>query len=184
MKIIPTPINGLVIASQDSTQDERGSFARFFCRNELSELMGDKQILQINHSITTKVGAIRGLHYQLQPRAEMKFVRCLFGAVWDVAVDLRTDSPTRYKWHAQTLKAQDGLMMVIPEGFAHGFQALENNSSLLYLHTEYFSKSDEAGLMFNDPMLSINWPLAVTDLSLRDRSHPFIHEQNNGMFGT
>jgi dTDP-4-dehydrorhamnose 3,5-epimerase len=114
--------------------DERGFFTRLFCHNELGELIGARQIVQINQSSTRTVGAVRGLHYQHGPSAEMKLVRCIKGKVWDVAVDLRAGSPTFLYWHAEELSAENAHMMVIPEGFAHGFQVLEEDSELLYLH--------------------------------------------------
>ncbi len=174
MNIRQTPIAGLVVAESEPREDERGSFARLYCQDELREIVGSRQVVQINQSRTRKVGAVRGLHYQHSPHAEMKLVRCLRGKVWDVAVDLRAGSATFLEWHAEELSAGDSRMIVIPEGFAHGFQVLEEDSELLYLHTAPYVPSAEGGIRPTDPRLSIRWPAPVQDLSDRDRSHPLL----------
>ena len=177
----PTPISGLMIGSSQVRSDTRGSFARFFCAGALEGLLGTRRILQINHSYTVKEGVIRGLHFQYPPHAEMKLVRCLKGRVWDVAVDLRHNSPTFLQWHAEELTPTNTCMMIIPEGFAHGFQVLEAESELLYLHTAFYTPEAEGGLRYNDPLLGIVWPLPVTDTSLRDTSHPLIDSNFKGV---
>ncbi len=111
---------------------------------------------------------MRGVHFQKAPHAEMKLVRCLKGKVWDVAVDLREGSPTQYQWHAEILSGENYKMMVIPEGFAHGFQTIEPDSELLYLHTEYYHPESEGGLHPLSERLGISWPLDITQLSERD----------------
>ncbi len=161
--------------------DNRGQFARLFCCKELSSLMGSRKILQINHSCTVAIGAVRGMHFQHAPHAEMKLVRCLKGKVWDVAVDLRPQSPSYKRWHAQELSPQNAHMMVIPEGFAHGFQVLEAGSELLYLHTAFYKPESEGGLRHDDPELGIAWPLPVTDISARDSSHAHIDTSFRGI---
>jgi dTDP-4-dehydrorhamnose 3,5-epimerase len=172
MKILPTPINGLFVVETTPFQDPRGAFARFFCERELASVIGTRRIVQINHSRTHAVGAVRGLHFQRPPHAEMKLIRCLKGKVWDVAVDLRAGSPTFLQWHAQELSPENTRMMVIPEGCAHGFQVLEQDSELLYLHTAFYAPEAEGGTLHNDSRLNISWPLPATDLSERDRRHP------------
>jgi len=174
MIIHPTPIADLVMAESKAFKDERGAFARLFCEQELSSVIGRRKIVQINHSCTEAVGAVRGLHFQHAPNAEMKLVRCLKGKVWDVAVDLRPQSPSYKRWHAQELSEQNAHMMVIPEGFAHGFQVLEAGSELLYLHTAFYKPETEGGVRHDDPALGITWPLPVTDISARDSSHAYI----------
>jgi dTDP-4-dehydrorhamnose 3,5-epimerase len=174
MKIHPAPIANLVIAESQAFRDERGAFARLFCEQELSSVLGGRKIVQINHSCTEAVGAVRGLHFQHAPHAEMKLVRCLKGKVWDVAVDLRPQSCSYKCWYARELSPHNANMMVIPEGFAHGFQVLEAGSELLYLHTAFYKPESEEGLRHDDPVLGIAWPLPVTDLSKRDSSHAFI----------
>jgi dTDP-4-dehydrorhamnose 3,5-epimerase len=171
MIIHQTPITGLVMADTKVFNDERGSFARLFCEQELSSIIGHRKIVQINHSCTEALGAVRGMHFQLAPHAEMKLVRCLKGKVWDVAVDLRPHSPSYKRWYAKELSPQNAHMMVIPEGFAHGFQVLESFSELLYLHTAFYKPEAEGGLRHDDPELGIAWPLPVTDISERDSRH-------------
>jgi dTDP-4-dehydrorhamnose 3,5-epimerase len=181
MKIRPTPINGLMVVETTPYIDARGAFARLYCERELAEVIGHRRIVQINHSRTAQVGATRGLHYQHPPHAEMKLIRCLKGRVWDVAIDLRANSPTFLEWHAEELTPANTRMMVIPEGFAHGFQVLKPDSELLYLHTAFYTPGAEGGLRHNDPRLCINWPQLVTDLSLRDANHPSIGQDFQGM---
>ena len=181
MKIHQTAISGLVVIESEPKNDARGFFTRLYCQEELQELVGRRQIVQINQSSTRTVGATRGLHYQHRPHAEMKFVRCLNGKVWDVAIDLRAGSPTLLKWHAEELSAENARMMVIPEGFAHGFQVLEEDSELLYLHTAHYATSAEGGVRPTDPRLSIRWPLPVRDLSDRDRNHPLLASDFTGL---
>jgi dTDP-4-dehydrorhamnose 3,5-epimerase len=181
MIINPTPMADLMVAESKSFKDERGAFARLFCEQELSSVIGQRKILQINHSRTAAVGAVRGLHFQHAPHAEMKLVRCLKGKVWDVAVDLRPQSPSYKRWYAQELSARNAHMMVIPEGFAHGFQVLEAGSELLYLHTAFYKPESEGGVRHDDPALGINWPLPVTDVSARDSSHAYIDTSFRGI---
>lgn len=181
MKISNTAIQGVQIIESAAFQDERGAFSRLFCAQALAPVLGQRHIVQINRSQTCKVGAIRGMHYQKSPQAEMKFVRCLKGRVFDVAVDLRQGSPTFLQWVALELSLEKRNAFVIPEGCAHGFQALEANSELLYLHTAYYTPACEGALHFNDPRLGIQWPLPPTDLSARDQHHPFLNQQFSGL---
>ena len=181
MKIRQTPVPNLLAIDSERRIDERGSFARLFCQKELHEIMGTRRIVQANQSSTRNVGAVRGLHYQHQPHAEMKLVRCIKGKVWDVAVDLRRGSPSFLEWHAEELSPENTTMMIIPEGFAHGFQVLEADSQMLYFHTAYYNSSAEAGVQPTDPMLSIRWPLPVRDLSDRDLSHPLLPSDFAGL---
>jgi dTDP-4-dehydrorhamnose 3,5-epimerase len=181
MKIQPTPIPDLMIAESRSFNDERGAFSRLFCQQELSKVIDHRRIVQINHSYTKAVGAIRGLHFQKKPYAEMKLVRCLKGKVWDVAVDLRSHSPFYKQWFAQELSSNNAKMMVIPEGFAHGFQVLESESELLYLHTALYSAESEDGVRYDDPEIGIVWPLPVTDISLRDANLTYINSSFTGI---
>ena len=181
MNVLDTPIPDLKIVQSTPHYDDRGVFVRLYCNQEIQPVIGRRQIVQINQSKTSRVGAVRGLHYQQPPYAEMKMVRCLRGRVWDVAVDLRSDSPTFLKWYAHELNPAHAQMMVIPEGFAHGFQALEPDSELLYLHTELYHPPSECGLRYDDPQLNIGWPLAPTDLSPRDLAHPLLDDDFTGV---
>ena len=181
MKILDTPIDDLKIVESVTHRDARGAFMRLFCAQELQPVLGNRQIKQINHSRTSRTGAVRGLHCQHPPHAEMKMVRCLRGRVWDVAVDLRPNSPTFLQWHAQELVQDDAQMLVIPEGFAHGFQVLDAESELLYLHTAFYHPPSEGGLRYDDPRLAITWPLPPQDLSPRDLSHPLVGADFSGI---
>lgn len=181
MQLTELPIEGAFEASTEPIRDHRGAFARLFCRDELRPSHGTRRIRQINYSRTSSVGAIRGLHFQRPPKAEAKWVRCLKGRVFDVVVDLRRSSPTFLAWHAIELDADRMNAVFIPEGCAHGYQVLVADSELLYLHTEAYSPAYEGGLRFDDPRLAIRWPLPVSDLSERDRSHPFIGASFRGI---
>jgi dTDP-4-dehydrorhamnose 3,5-epimerase len=174
VKILDAPVADLKIVQSCPYRDDRGAFLRLFCAQELEPVLGHRQIVQINQSRTTSVGAVRGMHFQFPPHAEMKMVRCIRGRVWDVAVDLRANSPTFLRWHAVELAQDDAQMLVIPEGFAHGFQALEPDSELLYLHTAFYHPPSEGGLRYDDPRLAIAWPLPPQDLSSRDLAHPLL----------
>ncbi|MES2919216.1 MAG: dTDP-4-dehydrorhamnose 3,5-epimerase [Pseudomonadota bacterium] len=181
MKVTATTLPGVFVADTEFRGDHRGFFGRLFCADELQETLGSRQIVQVNFSRTEARGAVRGMHYQRPPQAETKFVRCLRGRVFDVAVDLRSGSPTFLHWHAEELSADNHRMMVIPEGCAHGFQALEAGSELLYLHTATYAPDLEGGVAFDDPRLAIAWPLPVTDLSVRDRQHSPLHADFSGI---
>jgi len=181
VKFHPTAIAGVIVVETTPFKDHRGAFSRWFCSSELSEVIGDRSIKQINHSCTSKVGAVRGLHFQYPPYAEMKMVRCIKGRVWDVAVDLRKGSPTFLQWHAEELSSENSRMLLIPEGCAHGFQVLEGDSELLYMHTAAYEKSAEGAISYNDPLLDINWPMPVTDLSQRDSQQSPINYDFTGI---
>lgn len=181
MNIEATPIAGAMVIGSQSLVDHRGAFQRLFCDCDLVDVLAGRQIVQINHSRTAQIGAVRGMHYQLPPCGEMKFVRCLRGRVWDVAVDLRAGSPTFLQWHAVELSPESRRMFVIPEGCAHGFQVLEPESELLYLHTAHYVPQAEGGVRYDDPALGIQWPLPVTDLSQRDQGHPLLSSDYTGI---
>lgn len=182
MRIVETSLPGLRIVQSKTHRDARGSFTRLFCDRELRPLLGDRRIAQINQSKTSHAGAVRGMHFQRPPQAELKMVRCTRGRVWDVAVDLRADSPNFLHWHGEELTQDDSQMLLIPEGFAHGFQALEPDSELLYLHTNFYHPPSEGGIRFDDPRLAINWPLPPKDLSIRDLAHPLLGPDFTGVY--
>lgn len=181
MNFSPCPIEGAFVVETNRYRDLRGAFSRLYCEQELEPLLAGRRILQINHSRTAALGAIRGMHYQRQPHAEMKFIRCLRGRVWDVMLDLRQGSQTFLQWHAEELSEDNFRMVVIPEGCAHGFQVLEPNSELLYLHTAFYTPDSEGAIAYDDPAVAVKWPLPVSDLSLRDRQHPFLTSQFSGL---
>lgn len=176
MKIKTTPIDGVFVVETTHFKDQRGSFARLFCNDELSTIIGNRQIKQINHSHTSLAGTVRGMHLQKAPHAEMKLVRCINGKIWDVAVDLRKDSHTYKQWFGIELSPENGFMLIIPEGCAHGFQALKNNSEMLYLHTEIYHPDSERGVNYTDPHIGIKWPLTISELSPKDKKLPFIDQ--------
>lgn len=172
MQIEHLPMEGLALAHDIAHSDARGQFSRLYCQESLVSILGGRSIAQINHSVTDHAGTLRGLHFQRSPHAEMKLIRCLRGAVYDVAVDLRPSS-TSFKQHsAVELRAGDGQLLVIPEGFAHGFQTLADHTELLYLHTAPYAASHESGIRYDDPELAIAWPLRVSQISARDANLP------------
>ena len=180
MKFIPTILNGSFTIQLDPINDERGWFARYFCKKEFSTIGHNKEWVQMNHSFSLKKGTLRGMHFQKPPHSEVKLVRCIQGSVFDVIIDLRKDSPTFLKWFGTELSAENKLMMYIPEGFAHGFQTLEDNSGLLYMHTAYYSPEAEDGLRYNDPQVNISWPIEISEISMRDTNHDIL-EKFNGL---
>lgn len=178
-----TPIKGLVIVQRKAIEDHRGFFSRFFCAEEFREAGLNKPIAQINHSFTRKTGTVRGLHFQYPPYAENKIVSCLKGKIFDVAVDLRRDSPSFLHWHGEILSAENRKSLIIPEGFAHGFQALTEDCELIYLSSASYQREAEDALNVMDQKLGIVWPLSISDLSERDRNHPFIGPDFQGIAG-
>jgi dTDP-4-dehydrorhamnose 3,5-epimerase len=172
----PLPLAGAFILETHPHEDDRGMFSRLFCQNELQDLLNGKHILQINHSLTRQTGALRGMHFQRPPEAEIKIVTCLAGSVFDVIIDIRQDSPSFLQWHGERLSAENRKRMYIPEGFAHGFQTLEENSELLYLHTAFYSPDHEGAVHYNDPLMNIKWPLKITNISEKDETHPYLNK--------
>jgi dTDP-4-dehydrorhamnose 3,5-epimerase len=181
MKFEPTPLAGAYTITLTPFEDERGRFARTYCKNEFAQIGHDKEWVQINHSLTRHKGTIRGMHFQYPPAAEIKLIRCVAGKVLDVIVDLRKTSATYLQWFGTELSADNDRMIYIPEGFAHGFQALEDNAALIYHHSQFYQPGTEGGLHYNDPALAIAWPLPLTLISDRDQSHPFINNDFKGI---
>ncbi len=180
-EILATTLLGLRIMQRNPIGDSRGYLERVFCADELLQLTAGKHIAQINHTMTASRGTVRGMHFQHPPHAEIKFVSCLRGEVFDVAVDLRDNSPTFLHWHAEVLSAVNHKTLVIPEGFAHGFQTLTNDCEMLYLHTAAHQLGAEGGLAAQDPQLAIHWPLPVSALSSRDSDHPLLDKSFTGI---
>ena len=176
-----TPLAGLTIVHTTPVVDTRGRFERLFCEHELGSVRPHLHFTQINLSTTLRSGAMRGLHFQRPPFAEAKLIRCLSGRIFDVAVDLRIGSPTWLHWHAIELDAESARQIFIPEGFAHGFQALSENAQLLYMHTARWNRESEGTLRHDDPMLDITWPLPATEISTRDSSAAWIDERFVGI---
>lgn len=163
-------------------QDNRGFLSRFYCAEEFSAIGIRKPIVQINHTLTRQKGAVRGLHFQHLPFAETKVVSCIKGEILDIAVDIRQGSPTFLKWHAEILSEQNQHSLMIPEGFAHGFQTLTEDCELIYLHTAAYHQPSEDALNINDPVLGIQLPLEIKDISERDRTHPMIKDDFLGIY--
>jgi dTDP-4-dehydrorhamnose 3,5-epimerase len=181
MKIEKLKLSGAAVVDAEPFVDNRGVFTRFFCEKELSEIIGDRHFVNVNFSRTIQKGAIRGLHFQYPPKAEMKLVRCIRGAVYDVIVDIRKDSPTFLKWYGVELSAENMKMLCVPEGFAHGFQVLEETSEVIYLVSNFYSPECEGGLNYADPALRISWPDSVTDISDKDRQNPYLSDRFDGI---
>jgi dTDP-4-dehydrorhamnose 3,5-epimerase len=179
--IFDTPIPGLKVIERKPIVDHRGFLARIFCADQLISAGWQKPIAQINQTVTKKRGTVRGMHFQRPPHAEMKLVSCLQGKILDVAVDLRKNSPTFLKWHAETLSSENRRALLIPEGFAHGFQALTSDCELLYLHSAPYAREDEIGIRPDDPYLDISWPLNFFEISTRDAEHPLLNNQFTGI---
>ncbi len=175
------PLLGLKLVERQRMGDSRGFLSRLFCAEQFASAGWQKPIAQINQTFTAKRGTVRGMHFQLPPHAEMKLVSCLRGRVWDVAVDLRRDSDTLMLWHAEELSAGNQRALLIPEGFAHGFQALTDDVELLYCHSAVFHDGAEDGLNPRDLQLAIRWPLEITELSDRDAHHPMIDQNYEGL---
>jgi len=176
-----TPIAGLHRVVSHQLGDSRGYLARSFCAQELSAVGWSGSVAQANLTYTRLMGTVRGLHFQHPPHAEDKLVRCLRGEIWDVVVDLRKDSPTFLKWHAEVLSAKNMSAFLIPQGCAHGFQSLTDNVEMLYLHSEAYAATSEDGLNVNDPVLAIEWPLPHEEVSPRDRAFSFLPHDFKGI---
>jgi dTDP-4-dehydrorhamnose 3,5-epimerase len=181
MTFTPTSLNKSYIIELSPSNDSRGWFARTYCKKEFQQIGHNKEWVQLNHSATFKKGSIRGMHYQLRPFREIKMVRCIAGSIYDVIIDLRKNSPTFLQWFGTELSAKNKRMLYIPEGFAHGFQTLSNDSELIYHHTEFYNPKAEAGVKYNDPVVNIQWPLAITEISERDNNHRYLDKNFKGI---
>jgi dTDP-4-dehydrorhamnose 3,5-epimerase len=180
-QITPTPLPGLMRIERQPTHDERGFFSRFFCAETLAISGFVLPIAQINHTFTARQGTVRGLHFQHPPHAEDKIISCLRGEIFDVAVDLRRNSPTFLKWHGEILSAKNARSLMVPQGFAHGFQTLSDNCELIYLHSRAYAPQAESAVHVQDPSLNIIWPRAFTDISVRDTQHPYLTPDFTGI---
>jgi dTDP-4-dehydrorhamnose 3,5-epimerase len=167
-----TKIKGLYIIEPEFKIDERGYFARIFCKNEFKKIGFDFNIVQINRSLTKKKGTIRGLHFQKPPKSEDKIVVCLKGKIFDVALDLRKNLPTFAKWVGVELSEENKKIFLIPKGFAHGFQTLTDNCEILYFVSEFYSPKYESGIRWDDPFFNIKWPIKNPILSEKDKNWP------------
>jgi dTDP-4-dehydrorhamnose 3,5-epimerase len=179
--IAATPLDGVYTFDTPAAVDQRGRFSRLFCDLEFAAVRPALHFCQINLSVTDRRGTIRGMHYQHPPHAEAKLIRCLRGRAFDVLIDLRRDSPTYRRWHALELSEENALAVFVPEGIAHGFQALTDDVHLLYMHTAHWQPGSEGGLRYDDPALAIAWPEPVTLVSQRDRELPVLADGFAGL---
>lgn len=174
---IETPLQGLLCLRRLRMGDERGWLERLFCADELKQVGWPWPVAQMNRTLTVRKGAVRGMHFQRPPHEEAKLVTCLKGEVLDVAIDLRSGSPTRWQWHGVRLSDENALSLLIPPGFAHGFQTLTDNVEMLYVHSAPYMAEAERGIRADDPAIGIEWPLEIAERSERDRKHPLLREE-------
>lgn len=181
MKFNQTPLQGAFTIDLEKRGDDRGFFARMFCENEFSAAGLETRFVQINNSLTGRRGTLRGLHYQLPPAGEVKVVRCVRGALWDVIVDIRPGSPTFGKWYGAELTAENRRMMYVPRGFAHAFLTLEDDTEAVYLVSAFYAPDRERGLRWNDPAINVDWPEAPTEISQKDAAWPDLDPEFHGL---
>jgi len=172
----PTILPGVVKIDVEQKSDDRGFFARSYCRRDFAEQGLNPGLVQCNVSFNTKKGTLRGIHYQAEPMPEAKLVRCTAGAIYDVVVDLRPQSPTFKQWVGVTLSAENRRMLYVPERCGHGFLTLENNTEVFYQMSEFYYPELARGVRWNDPAFNITWPTAVQVISDRDRTYPDLEQ--------
>jgi dTDP-4-dehydrorhamnose 3,5-epimerase len=171
-----TPLKGAFVIEPEIIKDERGFFARTFCQEEFTSRGLNPNVAQCNISFNSKKGTLRGMHYQTEPYAEVKLVRCTRGTIYDVIIDLRPNSATSKKWFAVELSADNRKMLYIPEGFAHGFQTLEDTTEVFYQMSEFYHIEYARGVRWDDPAFGIKWPTGRRIIADRDRDHPDFRE--------
>ncbi len=181
MKFIDTSFDGLWVIEPEMKKDERGYFTRLFCKDEFSTINFNQEFVQENLTSTKVKGTFRGFHYQLHPYAEKKLVRCIRGKVIDIVIDLRKNSPTFLKSFSLELDSEKLNMILIPEGFSHGFQTLTDDCFMLYLHTNFYNPKYERGININDPRINCSLPLRLSEISDRDKNHPFLSNEFEGI---
>ncbi len=181
MTFTELPLAGAYLVEPKVFADERGMFYRYFCKDEFTAIGHTKEWVQMNHSYTAQAATIRGMHYQLPPFSEIKFLRCIRGKILDVIVDIREGSPTFLQWYGAELSADNRKMLYIPEGFAHGFQTLTNDCELIYHHSALYTSGKEGGLRWDDAQIGIQWPLEPVCISDRDQHHPLLTKEFKGI---
>jgi dTDP-4-dehydrorhamnose 3,5-epimerase len=172
MIVTETKLKGAYLIDLERISDERGFFARRWCAREFALHGLNPTVVQVNIGHSTKRGTVRGMHFQVAPNAEVKLVYCSRGALYDVIIDLREGSPTRGQWFSVELTAENGRMLYVPEGFAHGYQTLEDETDLVYQTSQFYVKESATGVRFNDPAFGIVWPLPVSIISRGDQCWP------------
>jgi dTDP-4-dehydrorhamnose 3,5-epimerase len=168
----PAPLDGVFVIEMQKFEDERGYFARSWCSKEFAEHHLEANLVQCSVSFNRTAGTLRGMHFQIPPHGETKLVRCTRGALFDVALDLRPHSPTFLKWFGVELTVDNGKMLYIPKGFAHGFQTLADETDVLYQMADFYIPDAARGVRWNDPLFGIKWPRTTTVISQRDREYP------------
>jgi len=176
MKFIPARFKGVWLIEQEPHYDDRGYFSRTYCQSEFGSKKLNTIWPQCNLTLTKKRGILRGLHYQANPKPEIKLVRCSAGSIFDVVVDVRRDSPTYKQWEGFVLSESNLLSLYIPAGFAHGFQALEDDSQVFYQMSEFYAPTLARGIRWNDPDINVIWPIANPVTSTRDAQLPLISD--------
>lgn len=176
MQFTPCPIPGVWLIAPTPHKDDRGRFFRAWCAREFADHGIHFQPVQANMGRSVRRGTIRGLHYQVEPAPEAKLARCTSGAVFDVVVDLRPDSPARGKWYGAELTAENGCMLYVPENCAHGYQTLCDDSEIQYMTSAFYSPESVRGVRYDDPSIGIDWPLAATAVSEQDRAWPLVSQ--------
>jgi dTDP-4-dehydrorhamnose 3,5-epimerase len=174
MKFEQTSLAGACLVYLEPREDERGMFARTFCAREFAAEGLETTFVQANVSTNGRSGTIRGMHFQRAPDAEVKLVRSIKGAIYDVVVDMREDSATYLRWFGAELSEGNGLAMYVPKGFAHGYQALTDGAAVFYFVSAFYAPQSEGGLRFDDPKLAIRWPRAVSEISAKDATWPLL----------
>jgi dTDP-4-dehydrorhamnose 3,5-epimerase len=177
MEFDETSLKGAFIVRVKKIEDDRGYFGRAWCCDEFLDHGLNPRMVQLNVGFSRLRGTVRGMHYQLRPHAEAKFIRCTRGAIFDVVIDLREDSPTFGQWHGEELTAENGMMIYAPEGFAHGYQTLLDDSEMYYFTSAAYAPKAAHGIRFDDPIVAIRWPLPVSLISEQDRNWPGLRDR-------
>ena len=181
LSVETTAISDLTVLHREPFSDHRGLLDRLFDFEATKDLVSDFSVAQVNHTVTQGRGTVRGLHFQFPPFADAKFITCLRGRVFDVAVDLRQGSPTFLDWYGIELVEADAKSVLVPQGFAHGFQLLADKCELLYVHSEHYHQEAEGGIHAEDPLLDIRWPEPILTMSTRDRGLPTVEQDWPGV---
>jgi dTDP-4-dehydrorhamnose 3,5-epimerase len=181
VKFVATPLKDAFLIELERRADDRGFFARFFCEREFRDAGLETRFVQMNNSVSTKAGTLRGLHYQLAPAAEVKVVRCISGAIFDAIVDIRPDSPTFGRWFGAELTAENRVMMYVPRGFAHAVLTLRDDTEILYMVSDFYSPGSERGLRWNDPRFGLQWPREPVEISPKDAAWPLFDPEFHGV---
>ena len=179
MKFTELALKGAYIIDLERREDSRGFFARSWCRKEFGEHGLCEEFVQSNVAFSTKKGTVRGMHYQIAPHQEVKVVRCTMGSIYDVIIDLRSGSPTAGQWTGVELNSGNHRMLYVPEGFAHGYQTLEDNTEIYYQTSRFYAPESARGNRYDDPAFGIEWPLTVGSISDPDKSWPDYTDPSN-----